>query len=690
MKNLFALFILLLFSVVGKAATYYIDSSITDTNVGSATPDFTTYNPVTFSTTGGSASVYKTLADVNAKTKSAGDNYLFRKGQSWYGSLTLGQSGSAGNPITFGAYGTGANPIISGFTDVTQWTNLGSNIWESTNAVSGLSTLNMVTINGINTPQGREPDSGYYYYQSHSGGTSITSNNLTGTPSWTGAEVALNVNMYWVKRCPITNQSGGTLTFTQVDAFSIAQDNLRFIIQGDLRTLDTQGEWYYNPSTKKISIYSTSQPTGVKVSTVDDLFSNTTSQYITFNGIDWQGANKSAIRFSFNNFTLQNSNIKNIGFDGIFGVQGLERTGILIEDCTFDQCNNGAIGLNTYFQNVTVRRNNISNIGMNYGGYNPLLSGQNDAGFAYGICSKDNTTTIEDNNISNVGYLGINYLGSDVTIQRNYLYNTMMILEDGGAIYTWNNATNANYSNTFVRNNIIINNDANNNIDDDINAGIYLDDKSNGITVINNTISGCDLGIYHHLSRYCTITNNTIYNCDRGLRYYNNSAMDNYYTTTGNIVVAKQNTQSVMFFDPAENFDVGETSVFSNNIYARPIDDNLTIGLLVRDPFNYSHVTLASWKTYSGQDANSTKSPYSISSTSDMRFEYNETATNKTVVLDQNYRDIETLQDHTSYILAPYTSVVLIKHAPYASTANRKVLQHNGKRMMHNGKALKN
>ena len=97
-----------------NATTYYVDSSITDTNVGSATPDFTTYNPTTFATDTGSDSVYKTIADVNLKSFSAGDNIYFRKGQTWREQLTVPASGSAGNPITFGAYGSGDPPLISG------------------------------------------------------------------------------------------------------------------------------------------------------------------------------------------------------------------------------------------------------------------------------------------------------------------------------------------------------------------------------------------------------------------------------------------------------------------------------------------------------------------------------------------------------------------------------------------------
>ena len=89
-KIIFSLFLLFLLLPTWAFGTiYYVDSAITDTNVGSATCDFTTYNPTTFSTSTGSDCVYKTIADVNAKSPSAGDSVLFRKGQTWRG---LGRS----------------------------------------------------------------------------------------------------------------------------------------------------------------------------------------------------------------------------------------------------------------------------------------------------------------------------------------------------------------------------------------------------------------------------------------------------------------------------------------------------------------------------------------------------------------------------------------------------------------------
>src|SRR4030042_4563232 len=95
------------------AATYYVDSSITDTNIANATPDFMTYNHTTYETTGGTDSVFKTIADINAfAALQPGASVLFRRNQTWAEVLTILASGTAGNPITFGAYGSSGHAKI--------------------------------------------------------------------------------------------------------------------------------------------------------------------------------------------------------------------------------------------------------------------------------------------------------------------------------------------------------------------------------------------------------------------------------------------------------------------------------------------------------------------------------------------------------------------------------------------------
>src|SRR5665647_3925382 len=146
-KTLFLL-TFIFFAFTARATNYYLSNAGNDANSGT--------DP---------SSPWQTLNKLNSfKNLRPGDNVLFKRGDTFYGSITVSNPGAAGNPITYSAYGTGADPIITGFTTVSAWTNLGSNIWESTNAVSTLSTCNMVSINGVNTPMGRSPNTGSVSY----------------------------------------------------------------------------------------------------------------------------------------------------------------------------------------------------------------------------------------------------------------------------------------------------------------------------------------------------------------------------------------------------------------------------------------------------------------------------------------------------------------------------------------------
>ncbi|MFA6106701.1 MAG: choice-of-anchor Q domain-containing protein, partial [Patescibacteria group bacterium] len=124
----------LTFASPAYGATYYVDSSVTDTNVASATPDFTTYNHTTFATDTGTDSVFKTIADINAfSALQPGDNVYFRKGQIWREQLTVPASGTDGHVIIFGAFGSGDDPILLGSQNVLgipgDWTDVGSSVW---------------------------------------------------------------------------------------------------------------------------------------------------------------------------------------------------------------------------------------------------------------------------------------------------------------------------------------------------------------------------------------------------------------------------------------------------------------------------------------------------------------------------------------------------------------------------------
>jgi len=397
------------------ATTYYVSSTGNDVNSGTS-----------------ENSAWQSLTKVNSFTPRPGDRILFQRGDTFYGQLVVNDSGVSGNPVTFGSYGSGAKPIITGFTDVTDWTDSGGNIWESTNAVSALSTCNMVVINGVNTPMGRYPNaeaanSGYLTFQFHSGTTSITSSSLTGTPDWAGAELVIRNGQFVLDRTFITEQTGGTLTYSPAISFE-PPNGYGFFVQNDIRTLDTQNEWYYNPSTKKISIYSTSEPTGVKVSTVEYLVQGF-GGYVTFDNISFTGANSFAF---FNDWgiwpsvVIQNSLIN---FSGISGIRMSGMTdGFKIENDSILNSNNNGIDLWVGNPSAIIRNNTIQNSGIYAGmGQNGM---QQYSGIAPGYLDTNTGSIIEGNKVLNSGYIGINFNGTNVTVKNNLVNTFCLVLGD--------------------------------------------------------------------------------------------------------------------------------------------------------------------------------------------------------------------------------------------------------------------
>jgi parallel beta-helix repeat protein len=118
MKRLLAL-LALLSALPMQAATYYVDCNAPDDRAPGTSP----------------ANAWKTIDKVNRSTFSPDDSVLFNRGCTWREQLVVPSSGSAGHPITFGAYGSGANPTINGSTLITPgtaWSQKSATVWSTT------------------------------------------------------------------------------------------------------------------------------------------------------------------------------------------------------------------------------------------------------------------------------------------------------------------------------------------------------------------------------------------------------------------------------------------------------------------------------------------------------------------------------------------------------------------------------
>src|SRR5690349_9459510 len=113
-RVLFAILTLWL-GIKANATNYYFSSSQGD-------------DSRSFSDAQNSSTPWKSIDKLNAIFPSLqpGDKILFKSGNTFYGAIVTGQSGTSSAPITFSSYGSGAKPVISGFTTLTNWTSLGN------------------------------------------------------------------------------------------------------------------------------------------------------------------------------------------------------------------------------------------------------------------------------------------------------------------------------------------------------------------------------------------------------------------------------------------------------------------------------------------------------------------------------------------------------------------------------------
>src|SRR4051812_14530775 len=80
-----------------------------------------------------SAMPWKSLARLNSifPAFKPGDTIFFKRGETFVGTISVGNSGTSERPIVITAYGEGDKPVISGFSDLSQWARVGDKVFES-------------------------------------------------------------------------------------------------------------------------------------------------------------------------------------------------------------------------------------------------------------------------------------------------------------------------------------------------------------------------------------------------------------------------------------------------------------------------------------------------------------------------------------------------------------------------------
>ncbi|MEO6454840.1 MAG: right-handed parallel beta-helix repeat-containing protein, partial [Ginsengibacter sp.] len=461
------------------------------------------------------ATPWKTLSKLNSffSTLNPGDSVLLKRNETFYGSITTTKSGVSGNPIVIGSYGKGNKPVITSLVTLDNWVSKGNGIYESYNSAIDAS-LNMVLLNGAEQQIGRYPNTdapigGYLYFESHSGTTSITDNELTSSTNWTGAEVVIRQRRWILDRDTILSHSGTTITHTAISG--TPYDHYGYFIQNHIKTLDKLGEWYFNPSTKKLSVYfGAYSPSSylIQATTLTDLIYTYKSAYIVFDNLTVKGANANG----FNIYAGSNVSIKNcdVLFSGANGIKVWARhNDFQIEGSIVSNSNNNGIDLG-YGTNAVIRNNKIINTS--------LFGGMGASGDGNGIALNrvGDYSIVEFNEIRNTGYNGLTFAGDYVTVKNNYIDSFCIVKDDGAGIYTYGGTANISRTGRKIIGNIVSNGVGAGNGTDNVKQqsahGIYIDGNASGVEISNNTVLNSNRGLYLHSCREIVTKNNTFYN----------------------------------------------------------------------------------------------------------------------------------------------------------------------------------
>lgn len=538
-----------------------------------------------------------------------GDSIFFKCNDSFKGQLILTRSGNATKNIYFGSYGSGKKPVISGTAMVSNWVQTSTNVWEATCNACGTKVTNLF-INGIPQQIGRWPNvtdenKGYLSYELHAGTNQITDQQLTDAINWTGAEAVVRRVRWILDRMTIKSHIGNTLLFTTSVNYEFS-NGYGYFIQNDPRTLDLQGEWYYNPTTKKFILYSETDPNTyiINATQYDNILRMNGLSYITIEGIKFTGSVRLTMDIDrCNKLTIRNNEID---YSGENGVDINTSNNVVFESNLINHTNNNAFvqaGCRNFVMTNNIIKNTALIAGMGLGS-----DGQYNA-----VQMAGTNVLFEHNLIDSVGYIGMNFNGDTVTIKNNIISNYCITKDDGGGLYTWSSGTK-NYSRKLIGN-ILLNavGAAEGAVGNVAAEGIYIDDRSSNVDIIGNSIYKCgNNGIYIHNADHVTMKGNNVY--DNGVQLV--MRHDNIAPTfpiincvvDGNVFVARESNQLVASFETIDN-KFTEMGTFQDNSYCRPFDDNLTIYARY---INGTAMTLDSWRTTYQKDQTSTKSPIEV------------------------------------------------------------------------------
>ncbi len=543
---------------------------------------------------GGTKGPWKTLDKVNQQMPLLeGRIVQFRRGDQFEGSLEIN-----GDNLRFGAYGEGEQPVLSGarflegdWTPVAGRTNLYKQALPSDITDVTLLIRENISLSLGRTPNGDLLTNDAFYDFSTRTMTSVTDPELSNAEELAGAEIILRKNVWAYAAYQISSIEGTTVNFynDQKPTAKKGDENLEeagYFFQKHIKTLDVDGEWFFDVKNNNLYLYSDTQPVSKSFQySVNPVVVNINkAKDVALEGLRIEMAAYTGIKVAGSqNIEIKYCEITLCGEEGIsVEASTAHIEGNSVSDCLSAGIRTGGEG------RVVVTRNNLTNIGLIAGrgsGRNGiyLLSGNSEASY---------------NRLSNIGYLGIQHINGRNHVYRNVIDHYNLVTFDGGAIYTHSDQTGS-----VVEENIIMNGMPNTvglgktiiSMEEPFSTGIQLDRGTINLVVLNNTIiftqiNPQDRGIHMNFNSLDNlIKGNTILVKGAGITTLDRDPYDrppgeasppsmsgNRYEE--NIIVSTSTTNikanygalTAFSLKETEQCDVEKQGVFLNNVCALP------------------------------------------------------------------------------------------------------------------------
>ncbi len=280
-----------------------------------------------------------------------------------------------------------------------------------------------------------------------------------------------------------------------------------YYVDNKLWMLDSEGEWFYDEINGKMYVWlpGNENPNNagltIEASIHDYGIHSLLRSNISIDGIEIKNAALDGLHFTDSlNIQVMNADVSDSGRNGMHFMNSDNGR---IEDSTVKN----SVSEGIYTKQSTgfiILGNHIEDSGV-----------VGSPRYSNGAITASNDAQVMNNTILNSGYIGITFK-KESTIKNNVIKNSCIVLNDCGAIYTWNgnsDPSNPPPYNSEVSGNIVIGSQGG--IDGTQKTprarGIYLDGGSDGITVLNNTVTGAtNDGIYFRASN-SVIDGNTSY-----------------------------------------------------------------------------------------------------------------------------------------------------------------------------------